>query len=94
MKGFEISRGHSGDEQSSLLGLVNTYRRFGGAWCLYFQNLTVQYCLTVAMVPLLDSEDGSITSHRNFGTHLPVDKRSIPHHFSLHRKGSMCNFRF
>jgi hypothetical protein len=31
MKGFEISRGHRGDEQASLLELVNTYRRFGGA---------------------------------------------------------------
>jgi hypothetical protein len=30
MKGFEISRGHSGEEQSSHLGLVHTYRRFGG----------------------------------------------------------------
>ena len=31
MKRFEIPRGHNGEEQSSLLGLVNTYRRFGGA---------------------------------------------------------------
>jgi ABC-type uncharacterized transport system auxiliary subunit len=42
------------------------------------------------MVPLLNSEDGSITSHRNFGTHLPVDKRNIQEHFNLHRKGSLC----
>ena len=42
------------------------------------------------MVPPLDSEDGSITSHRNFDTRLPVDKRNIPYHFNLHRKGSPC----
>jgi hypothetical protein len=41
------------------------------------------------MVPPLNSEDGSITSHRNFGNHLPVDKRNIPDHFNLHRKGSL-----
>jgi len=31
MKDFETLGGHRNDKQSSLLGLVNTYRRFGGA---------------------------------------------------------------
>jgi hypothetical protein len=46
--------------------------------------------LREAKVPPLDSEDGSNTSQRNFGTHLPVDKPNIPDHFNLHGKGSLC----
>jgi hypothetical protein len=90
-KGFEISRAHSGDdEQSSLLELVNSYRRFGKAQRLYLQNSVVQYCLTVMMVPVLDFEEGSSTILRNFGNHLPVDKCKIAEHFHIQLKGSLC----
>jgi hypothetical protein len=42
---------------------VNSYRRFGGAQCLYFRRQTVQIDTPMSLLGLLNPEEGQITLH-------------------------------